>query len=239
MGNGHVRRILCAADPRGDFDAVERLLGVAGERDAQMIALVGDLGGGGGDGQAALRSILRLIGRAELPAFWVPGPADAPIADYLREAYNSEVVFPLLHGVHGTAAFASAHVLVAGFGGEVDDNPEAPRDETARLRYPRWEPEYRLKLVRELGDHELVLLFSTGPRHRARGPAGSESVTELVGTYRPRVVVCGGERGTESIGRSAIVAPGRLVDGHYALADMQSRQIELLELSAARPAPAA
>jgi hypothetical protein len=36
------------------------------------------------------------------------------------------------------------------------------RDETQRLRYPRWEPEF---------------------------------LAELVNTYRPRIVVCAGERG--------------------------------------------
>ena len=53
----------------------------------------------------------------------MPGPGDAPISDYLREAYNMETVFPLLRGVHGTAAFApDGHLLFAGMGGEVDDD---------------------------------------------------------------------------------------------------------------------
>jgi Icc-related predicted phosphoesterase len=45
--------------------------------------------------------------------------------------------------------------------------------------------------------------------------------------------VCGGERGTEAIGRSTIVAPGRLTEGQYAIADVHSRQVEFEELSAA------
>lgn len=230
MANGRLRRVLCASDPRGDVAAVERLLDVAGEHEAQMIALVGDLGGhGGGPG-----SILRVLGPTGMPAFLVPGSDDAPVGAYLREGYNAEVVFPQLHGVHGTAAFASAHVLVAGFGGDIDDDPGALREETERLRYPRWEPEYRLKILKELRDYELVLLFSTPPAHKGLGAPGSETVAELVGTYRPRVVVCGGERAAESIGRSAIVAPGSLGDGHYAIADVQSREVELLELPAAR-----
>lgn len=80
-----VRRILCAADPRGSVEAIDALLRAASSDDVQAIAALGDLGGAGGD-------------RAE---------------DY-----------PSLHGVHGTAAFAPGTVLVAGFGGEVDDDPE-------------------------------------------------------------------------------------------------------------------
>jgi hypothetical protein len=41
------------------------------------------------------------------------------------------------------------------------------------------------------------------------------------------VVVCGGaERGAEMLGRS-LVAPGRLQDGHCAVADLQRRSAEL------------
>jgi Icc-related predicted phosphoesterase len=232
-GGRRVNRILCAADPRGDGGAVDGLLDAARQSDAHMIALVGDLGGGAG-GHAAVRSIFHSLGRAELPSFWVPGPADAPIGEYLREAYNSEVVYPALHGVHGTAAFASGQVLVAGFGGEVMDDLDAARDEVERLRYPRWEAEYRLKLLRELKDYELVLLFATPPSHKAHGTPGSEVVAELVGTYRPRVVVCAGERRSEMLGRSLIVAPGSLSEGRYALVDLQAREAELLELPAAR-----
>lgn len=230
---GHVSRVLCAADPRGDERAVERLVDAAGRHDAHLIALVGELSGGG-DGRSAFRSIFRVLGRSGLPAFWVPGPGDAPIEAYLREAYITEIVVPLLHGVHGTAAFASGQLLVAGFGGEVSDDPDAARDEVGRLHYPRWEAEYRLKLLWELKDYQLVLLFSTPPLHKARGTGRSEAVTELVGTYRPRVVVCAGERGSQTIGRSTIVAPGSLSEGQYALVDARTHDVELLQLPAAQ-----
>jgi hypothetical protein len=146
----------------------------------------------------------------------VPGPGDAPVDHYLREAYNVEVVFPLLRGLHGTMAFAPGHVLFAGFGGEVSDDPDAARDETTRLSYPRWEPEYRLKLVHELAEHQLVVLLATPPAHKGHGTTGSEALAELVGSHRPRVVVCGGERRSETLGRSLVVSPGPLDDGHYA-----------------------
>jgi Icc-related predicted phosphoesterase len=223
MSANRVTMILCAAAPRGVSPALEHLVEAARQRDdLHALVLLGDLGTGD---PAAYRALFRLLASTELPTYWVPGPGDAPVDHYLREAYNVEVVFPLLRGLHGTMAFAPGHVLFAGFGGEVSDDPDAARDETTRLSYPRWEPEYRLKLVRELGEHELVLLLATPPAHKGHGTTGSEALAELVGSHRPRVVVCGGERRSEMLGRSLVVAPGALEDGHYAVVDLHRREV--------------
>jgi len=140
----------------------------------------------------------------------------------------------MLRGLHGTAAVTpDSHVIVAGFGGEVDDDPDAERDEIGRLRYPRWEPEYRLKIIREFEELQVMMLFSTPPAHRAHGDSGSEALTELIATYRARMVVCGGERRTELIGRTMVVAPGGLTDGHYAMADFHNHHVDMHELTAA------
>jgi Icc-related predicted phosphoesterase len=226
MSSQHVNRILCAADPRGSESAIQQLLAVADDDGPDAIALVGDLGEPG-DGY---RDVFRALGHAGHLVFWVPGSGDAPVGRYLREAHNIEIAFPFLHGVHGTAAYASGEVLVAGFGGEVSDDPDEPRDEEQSLRYPRWEAEYRLKILREFDFNELVLLFCTAPAHKGLNLPGSEALAELVGTFRPRLVVTGGERGVEVLGKSLIVAPGSLVDGHYAVADLHKRTAELEEL---------
>ncbi|MEA2231509.1 MAG: uncharacterized protein QOD83_1325 [Solirubrobacteraceae bacterium] len=224
-----VTRVLCAGDPRGDGDAVARLADVAGEHDAQAIALVGDLTADGDS--AGYRAVFKALGKTGLPSFWVPGPADAPVAGYLREAHNMEVVFPFLHGLHGTVAFADGHVLFAGIGGEISDDPHAPREEIERLSYPRWEAEYRLKLVRELDEHQLVLMFWSAPAHKGLGIGGSEEVAELIATYRPRLAVCAGEPGSQLIGRTQIVSPGSLADGQWAIADLHTHEVELGTLS--------
>jgi hypothetical protein len=223
--------VLCAADPRGSAEAVGALLRAAANLDIQAVALVGDLGGDG-DRAAGYRAVFRELGRAGHQTFWVPGPGDAPVGDYLREAAGMETAYPFLHGVHGTVAFAPGTVLVAGFGGEVDDDPAAERDEVHRLRYPRWEVDYRLKLLgRELSEHEQpILLFATPPAHKGLDAPGSEVLAELIVTHRARLVVCGGERRTMTLGRTLVVAPGSLAQGHYAVADLQSRTAELSEL---------
>jgi Icc-related predicted phosphoesterase len=134
-------------------------------------------------------------------------------------------------------AFAPGTVLVAGFGGEVDDDPMSARDELRRLRYPRWEVEYRLKLLQhELSKYEHpVLLFSTPPAHKGLGTPGSEALAELAVTHRARLVICGGRRGVSILGRSLVVAPGRLADGRYAVADLHAHTAELSELALSSP----
>jgi uncharacterized protein len=221
-------RILCAAEPAGSAEAIEALIGTAEENDAQALALTGNLGAG--NGAEGLSAMFKAMARADLPAFWVPGPEDAPIEGYLRESASIEIVAPFLRGVHGTAAFGDRHVLFAGFGGEVSDDPQAPRDETERLSYPRWEPEYRLKLVRELDEHQLVLLFWMPPEHKGQGVEGAEVLAELVATYRPRLVVAAGDQRTEVIGRSLVVQPGRLSDGEYAVADLHALEAQPRQL---------
>jgi Icc-related predicted phosphoesterase len=225
-------RMICAADPSGSTDAVAALIEAAEHHDVQAIALVGDLGAAG-DGAGSYPAVFRALADRDRPAFWVPGPGDAPLGSYLREAHNIEVVFPSLHGVHGTAAVAPGDVVVAGLGGEIGDDPDEPREEVDRLRYPGWEAEYRLKILRELPEHERVLLFHTHPQHKGLGVEGSEAVAELIGTFRPRVVVCGGERRSELLGKSLVVAPGRLRNGQYAVVDLQRREAQLSELAAA------
>jgi Icc-related predicted phosphoesterase len=229
----HITRILCAAAPRGSADAVARLGEVAAEHNADATILVGDLGGGA-DRQGSYRGVFKSLVAFRSPVYWVPGPGDAPVWEYLREAYNIEIVSPLLRGVHGTLAFTPGEpVVVAGMGGEVSDEPGAARDEVERLRYPRWEVEYRLKVLAEHAEHERMLAFATPPAHKGRGLPGSEAVAELVNTHRPRLVVCGGERHTELLGRSTIVAPGDLADGHYAVADLRRRDVIMSDLAAA------
>lgn len=230
MATRRVTRILCAADPGGQADALEAIAGVIAGRDVHAIAIVGDLGGGDAD---SLRGLLHAMLRLDRPVYWVPGPGDAPIQTYLREAANVEIVATSLHGVHGTLAITpDAHTLVAGFGGEVSDDPDAERDESRRLRYPRWEAEYRLKFLHELEENQRMLLFSTPPAHKGLGTDGSEVLAELVNTHRPRLVVCGGPRISEMLGRSLVVAPGSLREGHYAIADLNSHELEQEQLAA-------
>ncbi len=96
--------MLCAAAPRGSRDAIEQLREVAANQDVDATVVVGDLSSGTNQ-RESYRSVFRAVGGFRSPVNWVPGPGDAPVATYLREAYNIEVASSLLHGIHGTLAF--------------------------------------------------------------------------------------------------------------------------------------
>jgi uncharacterized protein len=224
-----VTRIVASSEPRGQSAEVERLLEAARRDGAEALALLGDLGA---DGEAReYAGVLRTVGRANLPAFYVPGPGDVPFGKYLREAHSTEVVFPFMHGVHGTFAFAPGYLVFAGLGGEIADDPRHEREELERLSYPGWEVEYRLKMLRELKDYRKVFLFVTPPAHKGLQQEGSEILAELVKTYAPRLVLTGGEDSRRDLlGTSLVVAPGRLSEGRYALIDLLEGDVEVRRL---------
>ena len=202
------------------------MLEAAGQDDAQALALLGDLGAEGEVREYA--AVLRTVGRANLPAFYIPGPGDAPFGKYLREAHNTEVVFPSMHAVHGTFALAPGYqLLFAGMGGEIVDDPHHEREELERLSYPGWEVEYRLKILRELKDYPKVFLFGTPPAHKGLREGGSEVLAEVVKTYAPALVLTGGEGfHGEQLGTSLMVSLGTLSEGEYALVDLSEREVE-------------
>ena len=202
------------------------MLEAVGQDEAQALALLGDLGAEGEVREYA--AILRTVGRANLPAFYIPGPGDAPFGKYLREAHNTEVVFPSMHGVHGTFALAPGYQLpFAGMGGEIVDDPHHEREELEQLSYPGWEVEYRLKILRELEDYPKVFLFGTPPAHKGLREGGSEVLAEVVKTYAPALVLTGGGGfHGEQLGTSLMVSPGTLSEGEYALVDLSEREVE-------------
>jgi Icc-related predicted phosphoesterase len=225
MTSSRIRKVAATGQIRGEVDLFGRLLDALTKTDADAIALVGDLGAPWSKADT-YRAIFKALGEAGLPAFWVPGPTDAPLREYLSECYNLETVYPFLHGVHGTVATGAGGVLFAGIGGEIADDPKAVRAEEALLRYPGWEVEYRLKVVDEFDHPQKVFLFTTQPAHKGLGEPGSEVLAELIKTHRPRVAIVAGEDAAEEhLGTTLVVSPGRVDRGEYALVDLQDRSV--------------
>ena len=168
-----------------------------------------------------------------METFWVPGPADAPLTYYLRESFSIETVYPFLHGVHGTVALGGGYVLFGGMGGEILDDPDTQRDEVGALRYPGWEVEYRLKVLREFShEYEKVFLFATMAAHKRLDQRGSEVLAELIKTHRPRVTLVAGGDGVqqELLASTLVVLTGSLTRGEYAVVDIQDRKAEPAKL---------
>jgi Icc-related predicted phosphoesterase len=225
-----IHKLVAAGGVGGDIGPFEQLFAELSGDGTEAIVLVGELSGPENKGDS-YRAIFRTVGEAGVPAFWVPGPTDAPFHDYLRESYNMEIAFPLLRGVHGTVALGNAHILFGGLGGEIVDDPDTIRDEDSVLRYPGWEVEYRLKVIREFEAPEKVLLFTTPPAHKGLHAPGSEVVAELIKTYNPRFAIVGGdEPAQEELGKTVVVCPGRLDRGSYAVIDLRARSVEAATL---------
>jgi uncharacterized protein len=222
-----VRHLVAVAGIRGQVRRLEQLFAELPEdKDDAAVAVVGDLAAAWSRPDT-YRAIFRLLGKSGRPTFWVPDPIDAPLHDYLRESYNMEVAFPLLHGLHGTVALGPGNMLFAGMGGEISDDPETMRSEEAILRYPGWEAEYRLKVLRGFDAPERVFLFATPPAHKGLGQPGSEVVAELINTHRPRLVIVAGEEPMEEyLARTLVICPGQLDRGSYAVVDLRARSVE-------------
>ena len=226
-----VRKLVAVAGINGEIRPLEQLFEEFPGSSADAVAVIGDLGAPWSKADT-YRAIFRVLGEGNRPTFWVPGATDAPLRDYLRESYNMEIAYPHLRGVHGTVALAPGDVLFAGMGGEISDDPETIRAEEALLRYPGWEVEYRLKVIREFDAREQVFLFTTPPAHKGLREPGSEVLAELIKTYNPRLALVGGaEPAEEELARTLVVCPGRLDKGHYAVVDLGARSVEAATLA--------
>jgi hypothetical protein len=220
-----ISRILATAGPAGDPGMMDRLVAHATEAGADALVML--------DGLAAdevqpreYRPLLKALAHANLPTFYLPGPQDAPVHAYLREAYNIEVVYPFMHGVHGGFAFGPGYVVFAGVGGEILDDPDAPREEVERLRYPAWEVEYRFKVLHDLKGYQKVFLFTTPPAHKGLHEGGSTVLAEMIKSYQPRVALISGPPRQEWLGTSLVATAGRLADGECSLINLPEARVE-------------
>jgi uncharacterized protein len=222
----HIQKVLGVGGMNGEVDVLENLFEELGGEPIDAVALVGDLGAPWSKADT-YRALFKALGRADLATFWIPGQNDAPISDYLRESSNMEIAYPKLRGVHATAAIGPGQVLFAGIGGEIVDDPDTVRSEEPFIRYPGWEAEYRLKVVGEFKDYAKVFLFTTRPAHKGLRESGSGVLAELINTYRPHLVITGGdEPSEETLGTSLVVCPGSIDRGRYALIDFHNSSVE-------------
>lgn len=226
-----IRKIFAAAAPKGNTEAVERFAHAAAKANADAIVLLGGLKRAE-EGPRSSGQVLKVLAGSGLPSFYIPGPDDSPVTDYLREAADFELVFPNLHGVHGTFAFAPGYVVVTGLGGEIHDDAESFCGENIRLAYPGWELEYRLKFLRELRNHPKIFLFSSPPAHKGLAEKGSTSIAEMIKTHNPRVVFVSGEsERSELLAKSLVVFLGSLEYGQYSVVNFAKPGVEHLRLT--------
>jgi Icc-related predicted phosphoesterase len=168
------------------------------------------------------------LGQLNVPVAVIPGVLDSPKGRYLRAVLHHESIFPTFRSVHGSFVVAPERsYVVAGFGGLLT---ERDSEDYFMFVSPRWEVEYYLKFVNEL-EQERILLFHTPPTgiDGRLDEKGSPIVNELIKTYHPKFVFCGGSLDVQTkqmVGDSMVILPGGLDRGNYALLDCRERVAE-------------
>ncbi len=231
-------KTLAFAHLNGNLEALDQLREAATTERPDLVVFAGNATGPG-ERQAerdahTFDALFRTLADLACPAVVVPGEHDAPERAFLAASVSRQWIERQLHAIHG--AFAVVHnFAAAGFGGAITEHE---RETEQALRYPSWEVLYRMAFLREL-EQPLLLVFHHPPaemkaidvvdgRH-----VGQPAVTELIGTWRPKVaVVAGAEPGREEYGDTIVVSCGRLDQGHYAVFDARSgRTVEFKKVS--------
>ena len=219
-----VRHILATSNPMGDLEALEKFAKVAPDTGADAVVVIGNLMPKTAKSRD-YAAFFRVLAEIHLSTAYIPGPEDAPIWEYLREAANTELVRPEMRNVHETFTLWKGPYLVAGIGGDITDDGEP--EEKEALRYPAWVAEYHLKALWELKDYPKIFLLHTRPFHKGLGEGGSHEVAHLIKTHNPLVaLVAGRGQKHETLGASWVVIPGDLSEGEYSLLDLRSRKLE-------------
>jgi Icc-related predicted phosphoesterase len=219
-------RVLACAHLNGELDRLRDLERAVDAERPELLVFAGNMLAPGRAAEKgaprALHQVLHAL--AELPCHVavVPGEQDAPERRVLPIETAGEWTERHLHCVHGMH-LPMGELAVAGFGGRVTEHE---RDNEASLRYPGWEVRYRMAFLSQV-DQALLLLVFHHPPAQVRDldlldgdGAGSEVVTELIGTWNPRVAVVAGARPGQGLyAKTVVVSPGQLDRGEYAVFD--------------------
>ena len=175
-----------------------------------------------------LRELLLALADTQKEVYVVPGYNDAPESLYFKTVYNYARIYPNLRPVH-EMMYREDQFMVAGFGGDMnisEDNRELV------LQYSRTWVEFALRRV-EYFPGEKILLFHSPPVCRL-DKSGDEHcgvllINEMIENVSPRLVLCGratSGQGTVKLGSAVVVNPGPFFEGHYAVIEYPSMDIQ-------------
>ncbi len=243
-----MRTFLVCGRLHGNAKALEGLAQLAQERRPDAILFVGGIvdpaarAEAARDPQAAeerlkedlifMERFFQALGKTGAFAAVIPGPADAPLREFLRVGMNAEVEHPGVHVVHASLV-TDKDLAVSGIGGEITLADESGEP---AVRVARATAEYFLRGLWRAEQPRKVLLLAQPPTGRLGGDEGNPIVTELIDSYHPFLCAVGGEtehRGAERVAHTLVVNPGRLVSGSVAWVDVgkePDEQVEFLDL---------
>jgi Icc-related predicted phosphoesterase len=172
------------------------------------------------------------LGKLGVFTAMIPGAADAPLREFLRLAKDAEVDYPGFHATHATL-FEQGNAAVCGLGGELTEAEDRTDD---RLCYSRASADYFLRTLWWSDQPQKVLLLSVAPPGPLGGEAGNRTCGDFIDSYHPSLCLVAGttaRRGTQRIGHTLVVNPGRLADGSLGWLDWDrdaEHQVEFCRL---------
>ncbi len=175
-----------------------------------------------------LRDFLLALADTQKTVYVVPGYHDAPESLYFKTVYNYANIYPNLRPIH-EMIYREDLFMISGFGGDMslsDDNRDLV------LQYSRTWVEFALRRVEYFPGEKLLLFYSppvcrldkSGDEH-----CGILLINELIEKISPRLVLCGratSGQGMVKLGSTVVVNPGPFFEGHYAVIDYPSMDIQ-------------
>jgi Icc-related predicted phosphoesterase len=181
-------------------------------------------------------NVFTLLGNLGVPVYLIPGEHDAPftaLAGALQAHWGTGRLILAHRAVHALPGGDA----VAGFGGLLTP---APDDARLLLHFPDWMAQNAFENLAAFSSvfreaRRRIFLFAMPPRaghldlHRGTH-TGDSTLNTIIKTYKPNLVCCGGSdgtRGVEVIEGALVVRPGSLVEGAYAVVDLDRMQAQL------------
>jgi Icc-related predicted phosphoesterase len=188
--------------------------------------------------------VFTLLGNLGVPVYLIPGEHDAPFTT-LTAALQAHWGTGRLILAHRAVHALPNGDAVAGFGGLLT----AARDDARLLlHFPDWMVQNAFENLAAFSSvfreaRRRIFLFALPPRAtnldlHGGTHSGDSTLNTIIKTYGPHLVCCGGSdgtRGVELIEGALVVRPGSLVEGSYAVVDLDRMQAQLEWLDA-RPA---
>ncbi len=179
-----------------------------------------------------LKQFLLVLADTQKIIYVIPGYNDASEAVYFRTVYNYADIYPNLRPAHEMMC-REDQFIIAGFGGEItlsEDNRDLV------LQYSRTWVEFSLRRL-EYFPSDKILLFHSPPVCRLDLSEGKHCgvllINEIIERVSPKLVFCGRAKsgqGTVRMGNTTVVNPGFLEDGHYAVIDFPSLEVQFKNL---------
>ena len=222
-------KILAVTDLHGNFQPIINYLK---KNQVDLIVLAGDITNFGPSELG--EEILNEISSFDIPVLAIPGNCDP-------EQIHGKLDSSKAVNIHGRSVVVK-NMGICGFGGS---NP-TPFNTPLEFEEIEIYDEAK-KAIENIKNHEITLIVTHAPPYGTKADilpsgehAGSKSIRRLIEEYQPSLNICGHiheSRGTDKIGDTLVVNPGKMSDGQACLIKISDKKqdenlikTELIEL---------